>query len=357
VISGCHRLSSAFFAVVIRACRCDGSVAKRGEITLPGVNNPMPAAALGCLFLAHVFQRVERHLKEAFPNDDVVLIWNIGCPMDHLDEANTKSAWEKMAGVAMELRDRVSTHAALSLLKDAEQCMSSFLPPADSNVFVQPEGLAAVKAFLESPQGAEEKTYAIVDVGAGTTEVSFFFNGGIPSKYGALEPSYLADSTEAVGGGKFDSELAAKWCCDLERARQRKEDSPEQVPYLPSVGVILQQYDRTCRTILRDNKLTAKENKRFDLFIIGGGGRLPVLRDSLTRFRLPGGFVREHTRKLTPPVNLRNGTDVEAHYDLLANACGLASSLDWEYYPPRKVSPMPPPPIGVRRDRDELYPK
>jgi hypothetical protein len=40
-----------------------------------------------------------------------------------------------------------------------------------------------------------------------------------------------------------------------------------------------------------------------------------------------------------------------------ANACGLASSLVWEYYPPREVPAMAPLPSGQRRDRDELYPR
>jgi hypothetical protein len=338
-------------------CQCDGSIAKCGQIQLPGTTGPVPAAALGCLYFAHVFQQVEERLKQTFPNDDVILIWNIGCPMDHLDEVDSKTSWEKMVGVAMQLRGQVSNPAELALLNEARKLMGAFVLPPDRSFFIQPEGMAAVKAFLESPRGPEEKTYAIVDVGAGTTEVSFFFNGGIRSKGGLPQPSYLADSTEAVGGGKFDLELAETWRCDVEMARRRKEQSKDQIPEVPSVGAIRRQYDLTCRKILKEKKLSARENKRFDLFIIGGGGRLPVLRDSLTGCQLPGEFVRENTRKLTPPASLRNRADVEAHYDLLANACGLASSLDWEYYPPREVSAMAPKVIGTKRDRDELYPK
>jgi hypothetical protein len=160
-----------------------------------------------------------------------------------------------------------------------------------------------------------------------------------------------------VGGGKFDIELAAVWQCDVETARRRKEQGKDKIPELPSVAAILRQYHLTCRTILRDRKLTAREDKRVDLFVIGGGGRLPVLRELLTAYQLPGEFAREHTRQLEPPASLRNRADVEAHYDLLANACGLASSLDWEYYPPREVGPLPPPPSRPKRDRDDLYAK
>ena len=150
--------------------------------------------------------------------------------------------------------------------------MGTFVQSVDRSLFIQPEGMAAVKAFLESPRGPEEKTYAIVDVGAGTTEVSFFFNGGVRSRGGIPQPSYLADSTEAVGGAKFDIELASAWRCDVETARRRKEQGRDQIPDVPSVGAIRRQYDLTCRRILKERKLTARENKRFDLFIIGGGG-------------------------------------------------------------------------------------
>ena len=210
-----------------------------------------------------------------------------------------------MAGVGLQLRGRVSNPAETALLPEARELMLSFTPSADRNFLIQPEGMAAVKAFLESPRGPEEKTYAIVDVGAGTTEVSFFFNGG-------MKPSYLADSTEAVGGGKFDIELAEVWRCDVETARRLKEQGGGQIPEVPSVGAIRRQYDMTCRKILRERRLTARANKRFDLFVIGGGGRLPVLRDSLTRCQLPGDFIREHTRQLTPPASLRNRADVES---------------------------------------------
>jgi hypothetical protein len=338
-------------------CRCDSSIARCGQIHVPGMNDPVPASALGCLFLAHVFQQVEQRLKQTFANDEVILIWNIGCPMDHLDAVDSRSSWETMTGVAMQLRGRVSNPAPIALLSEAVESMRVFVPQPNRTFFIQPEGMAAVKAFLESPRGAVEKTYAIVDVGAGTTEVSFFFNGSIRSKGGIPEPSYLADSTEAVGGGKIDLELADVWHCDVETARRRKEQGKDEIPYVASVGAIRQQYDLTCRKILKEKKLTAKENKRFDLFIIGGGGRLPILRELLSRYQLPGEFVREQTQQLKPPASLRNREDLEAGYDLLANACGLASSLLWDYYPPREVPAMAPPPSGLKPDLDELYPK
>jgi Ethanolamine utilization protein EutJ (predicted chaperonin) len=135
----------------------------------------------------------------------------------------------------MDLRRRVPNPSGIALLAEASGLFDGFVvtAPQERNYFVQPEGLAAVKAFLESPH-AESKTYAIVDVGAGTTEVSFFFNGWIMTEPGQpLRPSYLADSTRPVGGGMVDLELAQAWGCTIEDARRRKEAGKTTFPVLP----------------------------------------------------------------------------------------------------------------------------
>jgi hypothetical protein len=326
---------------------------------LPGLSDAIPASSFACLFLAHVFREVESRLIDQFPNDDLVLIWNIGCPMDHLDVLDRRTEWELMTGAAMELRRGMPNPADSALVAEATRLMQSITvaAPSDRNYFVQPEGLAAVKAFLESPY-AESKTYAIVDVGAGTTEVSFFFNGRIMTESGQpFRPSYLADSTEALGGGKIDLELSRTWQIGVEEARQRKEANPRQIPRVPSIDEICAQYGRTCSEILRLRRLTAPNDKRFDLFVIGGGGRLRVLQQALRDHPLPGGFARERSQQLKPPRSLKNRTDLQQDYDFLANACGLASSLAWEYYPPREVPPMAPLPTGTRPDVEEYYPK
>jgi hypothetical protein len=310
--------------------------------------------------LATVFRDVERKLLARFPNDDVILLWNIGCPMDYLDEVDRKGEWERMTGVAMELRRDVSNPARISLVPDVVDRLNSFIVPAlgTRNYSVEPEGLAAVKAFLESPH-AESKTYAIVDVGAGTTEVSFFFNGQIMTEPGRpLRPSYLADSTRPVGGGRIDLELAQILGCGLQEARRRKEAGEAALPVVPSIGEICTQYAHTCYEILRKQRLIAANDKRFDLFMIGGGGRLLALQDALQRCSLPGGFLRDGWRQLQPPRRLKDRLSIQADYDLFANACGLASSLDWEYYPPRAVPPMTNrQPLRSRIDLEEYYPK
>lgn len=341
-------------------CSCGNAVARNGTIRLPGNGTGYAADVFGCLFLAYVFRSVEQLLKERFPHDQLVTIWNIGCPMDHLDEDGRRQDWERMAGVAMDLANEEEPNGQTSCLDDVSKKLASYNgPPADErNYFIQPEGLAAVKAFLESPH-AEAKTYAIVDVGAGTTEVSFFFNGQIISEPGhPLRPSYLADSTQAVGGLKIDAELAGLWKCDVAIARQRKQTRTSTIPALKSLQAIYAQYGRTCWEIVKGQKLVAAHDKHLDLFVIGGGGRLQRLHDDLQGQSLPGGFLRDKSRSLEPPRKLRNRVAILQDYDFFANACGLASSLSWDYYPPHEVASMVVATrVRPRIDPDEYYPK
>jgi photosystem II stability/assembly factor-like uncharacterized protein len=126
---------------------------------------------------------------------------------------------------------------------------------------------------------------------------------------------------------------------------------------LPSIGEVCVQYERTCYEIVKCRRLTASNDKRFDLFVIGGGGRLRPLQEALRWHSLPGGFVREGWRQLQPPKRLKDRLAIQADYDFLANACGLASSLSWEYYPPSEVPPMASLPIKPKPDVEEYYPK
>lgn len=343
-------------------CRCGNDMSTAGMIRLFNRAEATPASSISCLFLAYVFHEVETRLIKRYPHERLHLVWNVGCPLDHLDATGRRGEWERMTGAAMELRGKVANPADGSLVAEATRLIQHFtVPPQEvRNYFVQPEGLAAVKAFLESPH-AEPKTYAIVDVGAGTTEASFFFNGRMSTEPGQpYRPSYLADSTEAVGGSKIDLELARVWQCSIEEAKRRKETTRNTSPVVSAIREICSQYNRTCGEIIRRRKLVSPYDMRFRLFIIGGGGRLDSLQNALIQTRLPKPFYCEAYLQLKPPKKLRIHSGIDDNYDLFANACGLASSIGWEYYPPSEVQAMSEPSIRAavsRPDRDELYPK
>jgi hypothetical protein len=344
-----------------KICRCKNEGMKEGRIRLPGHTDEKSASALASLLLGFVFRVVEVGLTERYPDDDLVLIWNIGCPMDHLDLERRRVSWERMVGTAMEMRSKISNPCDCGLLAESAELMKwlTVPSPAERNFMIQPEGLASVKAFLESPQ-AESKTYLIVDVGAGTTEISYFFNGRAMNELGTpFKPLCVEDSTEPIGGGKIDQELSTAWNCSVEDARSRKERKATGFPDLRTVSEICDQYRRTFDRVTLKKKLTARSDKKFDLFLIGGGSRLDVVNDALRNCQIRFPFERDQIRKLMPPDRLSDGKELSRHFDVIANACGLASSLEWEYYPSSKIEPIKPP-SGMPTNRPnfgEIYDK
>jgi hypothetical protein len=125
-------------------CHCDHLVGQNGLLRLPGLDEKIPASSAASVFLAYVFREVENRLLVQFQDDDLVLIWNIGCPIDQLGDMDRRAEWEKMVGVALEIRGRVTNSIDASLIVDAKRLIETFgvAPPAERNYSIQPEGLA-----------------------------------------------------------------------------------------------------------------------------------------------------------------------------------------------------------------------
>jgi hypothetical protein len=120
----------------------DDSGAPDGVLGVPGLGEGIPAGSARCAFLAYVFHEVESRLAAQFQGEDLVLIWNIGCPMPNLGIPNAD--WEKLVGVALEIRGGITKSMDANLITNANRLIESFCvpPPSERNYFIQPEGLA-----------------------------------------------------------------------------------------------------------------------------------------------------------------------------------------------------------------------
>ena len=345
-------------------CRQCGHAKSRGKISVRH-DRVVSARTLACALLSWVFSQVEKAVRKQFPGETLHLTWNVGCPIDHMDKTHALRSYETMAQAAWELRDLATNPMPLEGLGQFEQRLASckIPPPEHRTVYVRPETHAGIMAFLQSPH-ADEETYVLVDVGAGTTDVSMFIHGRNRSEAGApFNSNYLGDGTAAVGGDDVDRDLAARWGIDTATAKRRKENRETVPADLRSIQRIYEHYRGVCSRVPLDRMLIAPANLRFELFTFGGGSRLTVLHGILKK-NLPHGLTVKRFQKITPPKTLRTFPGSAENYDLLAVACGLSSSvLDWDRITPRtEVKPieMPKSHAGssrVRPDRDELYPK
>lgn len=177
-----------------------------------------PPEALTATYLAYVMRKVRRYLEHEFGTTDLELWFNTSVPVDQTQKSPVMAAFERVFGIAEMLeRDRDGTVTARAWLERAVDWWESGLEPArqsaDTRVFVIPEAVAEVAAYLSSLQ-RESGLHALVDIGAGTTDVSIF-NIHLGRKSGTRSVWYAARSIP-MGAGHIETWVATT----LERTRE-----------------------------------------------------------------------------------------------------------------------------------------
>lgn len=187
-----------------------------------------------------------------------------------------------------------------------EKGMSIRVPPPNvSPVIAVPEALAAVTSFLHAPN-RKAGNYATIDVGGGTTDISFFwFQTGQYDAAHEKKAWYYSVCSKPVGTNDLLAELEASADAPIgltshERLWSIWEDEVAVEP--ENRDGLLFGVDATYREAFREafvlrpiHKDWCTDNKaRWDLLLLGGGCGFH--------------FVQEHIRS-TPP----NNSNIAAH--------------------------------------------
>jgi len=131
------------------------------------------------LYCSHILSKVRKYLNSKFDGPD--LIFNFGIPLDHLGDNNENR--ERKFKLAFNLAEMMSRD---HFIENADEVLE-FLPILDElereynkikkeelKVTVYPETIAGVATLLSTGSLSADVRYSIVDIGAGTTDVSFF---------------------------------------------------------------------------------------------------------------------------------------------------------------------------------------
>jgi molecular chaperone DnaK (HSP70) len=245
-------------------------------------------------------------------------------------------------------------------------------------------------SYVNSPH-SEEGLYGIVDVGAGTTDVSFFRLADIQRDQPRLMAFYDA-ATEVIGSDEIDRAIATlairraglpQQTPRLAALLAASKSAKEQLDQKPNVRVSLNgssvtlsrtevaasaasiidkmagNYVETNRRSYRKEPLVGRWAS-FTVFFLGGGTRLKMIEEKLRRTR-PSPYNHTINYKRIPvPQDLELLADAKSNFDLVAVAYGLSfPPLDF----PNILNPSQVGPISFnlrcdsRPDRDELYPK
>lgn len=357
------------------------------------------AAVISLLYLAYVIGKVANFLKHRYKGQfDLNFYYNISFPLEFL--GTQRKFFGGIAHYAERLKDDVyqgiSIDDVIQILKEAKKKITPHISNENKIVYVIEETRAAMHSFIKSgylPEGL----YAIVDIGASTTDISFFRYAGAnqPDPFFA----FYADQSHTLGGDDFDriimtrirkirkntrDTFTSKMLYEIRQAKHDLVNNKAKFN-LPHLDILwsFNEIEKMCRELLNTlhqhfsmtlrEKAIEKEKalerwKNLNIILIGGGSEWRNLSNTFLRPPFFGNQVKWEPTFPTPaiPDNLNTENAIINTNELRKNFLYfyVAHGLSYfhqdvtEFYSPEEVPDFEPPQIIVEKlDRDELYPK
>jgi hypothetical protein len=246
--------------------------------------------SLTATYLAFTIRLVRGCLARAVGSKDLDLAFNVSVPVDQRENNKVFSAFERTIGCAQVLEQEADeSHSARDWLAKARELLPTITydaAAAATRVFVLPEALAASSGYITS-LGRRSGLHALIDIGAGTTDVSIF-DLQLMKASGARSTWYAARSLPF--GAWRSEQLVMQHLRTLGRSDLADRGA---------IHAVLQQRDDVglqCRRIVR-NELTAlwertratwseafnhlkqesawRGKNKVKVFLAGGGALLP----------------------------------------------------------------------------------
>ena len=358
----------------------------------------IPVKYMCAWYLGYVLKHAKQVIKRKYGEKyDIQLVYNLGIPIDHYQNQQCKKLFSDTFAVAERLSEKMRDGLPFSEL--CEMTREQFnhvdeIPKEQIRTYIFTETIAAVVSDVLDPSYEAEEKHAIIDVGAGTTDITVLVLPGLEARKGPQKFCVYHAQTFPIGADDIDQKILdrlqkndktiGKRGSSLHAIRIAKQD----VGTGDSLKVILGgksyslpngEYGKIVDSIANDIyenyrhvwcKAYQKEKReRFwrglTLFRIGGGNRIDGISRRLGK-SLPLSDRSQEVilKKLTLPEDLttnpENGENwVKDNYDLFAIAYGLTlCQTEWgadDVILSDRIKPLPQPREIQMPDRDELY--
>jgi len=342
-----------------------------------GYDNSFTPERITAIYLAYAINEARRNI-EGYPEyKDVELdiSFNVCMPIDHIENNEVKPVFEKIfshaEAIEKEWRQKSPGFDPIKASCDLEN--KPTIADRDKRVFAVPEAVASIASYLVSLR-RQEGLHAIIDLGAGTTDVSIC-NLSMPD---GDSISYWYAARNIPKGTINIERVIASYLTDLNFSSpctysdlftclsNLRDSSKENNTILPAVFNEIsatkksKEYYQTWGSAYKYHlkKQTAWEN--VEVFVCGGGANLPYIEDV---FSVPWWDslkeVRYNVSSLPTPFNYE-AEGINVPFERMAVAYGLAHPLPefGRYILPQEAPDHTPPIIRApERDHEELYPK
>lgn len=269
--------------------------------------------------IAMTRRAIEKHLSGRKLRYYLNIAAPIGADPDNPDHQRIRQVFHELAFRALELSDQVPCwpvpeHNIASLL---QLSLSVQVPGFDlSPVFVVPEALAAVTAFLHAPNRTAGN-YAAIDIGGGSTDISFFwFQTGQYAETGEKRAWYYTIRSEQVGMSNLLSELREsmqtltgrtqheKLCAIPSLSKHGHRDAVRKL--LADVETAYKQAFKDCFQLRHNFADWCSDGiGNWNLLLLGGGMSDNFIRDHLEDYP-PHELIKKHRQvdSLGAPLDL-----------------------------------------------------
>ena len=156
----------------------DSSIDCVSSATCPYLDGTLSPVKLAALYIGWVMKESRGEASKILRGNQFSFIYNVGVPIKHLDWGQDDQLYQKYRGIfyaawriSEGVKQGMDLQVALSWLEEInEMGVPSF---QDSLVQAAPESSAAIVSYVNSTE-SQPGLYSIVDIGAWTTDVSFF---------------------------------------------------------------------------------------------------------------------------------------------------------------------------------------
>lgn len=131
---------------------------------------------LTAAFFVYAMRQARQVIQKDFPNSEIGLTFNICMPIDYIENNPVNTEYKRIIATAeftdSNCKDNVSPETLLSYIREHYDHVE-LQGDETRHVFFVPESVAEIASYLDSLQ-VQEGLHAVIDFGAGTTDVSIF---------------------------------------------------------------------------------------------------------------------------------------------------------------------------------------
>lgn len=327
--------------------------------------------ALAATYLAAVMRRVRRQLQREYGGDSLDLVFNTCVPVDQSERTPVVKAFERILSVALELESQESGNStATAWMERAMRRLPEVVyDPADDQqrIFLMPEAVATAAGYVVS---VRRKTgiHAVVDIGAGTTDVSICLL--TLARVGGATTEWYAARSIPMGAARIEAMLASalsrsRGSASQEVVNQAMANDPRTADECGSLVVdeLTRIWNGTAKAWAdaydHDRRESAWKQNAVTIFITGGGAQIPAARRVFARSTMSN--WGPHPCSIIPTPEQYDATG-SAPFNRLSVAFGLATPLPelGQHILPSNSTDHTPAKAPVRewrQDGDQLLPR